>query len=461
MTLLSLLLAQAPPVDVAPHEGPDGDVEVLPEPPPVVEKGFWSETLDNGMHVSILADPDLPIVATQVWIQVGSAHEADSELGFAHLFEHLMFGDTSTHGKEDYARHHTVNGGYENAYTMFDNTVYISNIGPDAHDEVLHYESDRLQNLVLSQENLDNEIKIVTEELRLRTENNPFARLLGPALSGIFGEHPYAHSPAGTKEDLANADLELVQKFYAGYYRPENVHLVIVGPVHGPSTMQKVKEQFGGIEGEALTPPEVPSLTAVAYPDRVELTEDIPPIKVAGLFYVGPTMRSADWYPWKLMTEMLAGGELDHFREALVTDRGKAVEAVTITEELEAGAILAFGSISLPIRRKEKAISLLHETVDALGEGDWLSEESLATARRRMLRAELERTWFAERLADDIGLAYAWQGDDRLALEGSAEAIRAVTLEQVREAWNTWIAEATPVEVFIKKGATQDVGGEL
>ena len=156
----------------------------------------------------------MPIVATQILVQVGSAHEASNEAGFAHLFEHLMFGATSNHDKEAYSRHHTINGGSENAYTSFDNTVYISEIGPLVHDQVLVLEADRMANLVLSQDNLDNEKKIVTEELRLRTENNPVSRLLGPALEGLFGDHPYGHSPAGTKEDLAAADLGLVQKFY-------------------------------------------------------------------------------------------------------------------------------------------------------------------------------------------------------------------------------------------------------
>ena len=458
--LLSLLLAQDAPEETALDDALEAEevVEEEPEPEPlVVEYGFIDTTLDNGMQVSILSDPDLPIVATQIWVQVGSAHETNNELGFAHLFEHLMFGDTSTYGKEDYARHHTTNGGYENAYTMFDNTVYISNIGPDAHDEVLHYEADRFTNLVLSQDNLDNEIKIVTEELRMRTENNPFARLLGPALKSLFGDHPYGHSPAGTKEDLANADLELVQKFYAGYYRPANLHLVIAGPVHGESTLAKVEEQFGGITGDALSPPEVPELRSIDFAERIEMTEDIPPIKVAALFYVGPTQRSEDWTAWEVMTQMLAGGQLDHFREELVTERGKAVEAGAIYEELEAGSILAFGSVSLPIRRKEKAIKLLHDSVDALSEGAWLSEASLETARRRLLRSELERSYYADRMADAIGLAHAWRGDASLALEGSEEALRAVDLDDIKQVWDTYVVQGTPVELFIKKGDAQEV----
>ena len=76
---------------------------------------FLSETLPSGLSVSILADPALSVVATQMWVNVGSAHEASNEKGFAHLFEHLMFGETSNHGKEDYSRYHTIHGGDENA----------------------------------------------------------------------------------------------------------------------------------------------------------------------------------------------------------------------------------------------------------------------------------------------------------------------------------------------------------
>jgi len=140
-----------------------------------------------------------------------------------------------------------------------------------------------------------------------------------------------------------------------------------------------------------------------------------------------------------------------------VTDRGKAVEAGTIYEELEAGAILAFGSVSLPIRRKEKAIKLLHDSVEALNDGPWLTTDSLETARRRLLRSELERSYYADRMADAIGLAHAWRGDASLALEGSEEALRAVDLDDVKQVWDVYVVQGTPVELFIKKGAAQDV----
>ncbi len=417
--------------------------------------GLTSSTLANGLKVSIYADPSLPLVATQMWVQVGSAHEASNEKGFAHLFEHLMFGKTTNYDKEAYSRHHTEQGGNENAYTSFDNTVYISEIRPAAHDAVLVFEADRMRNLVIDADNLENEKKIVTEELRLRTENDPSARLVGPALEAVFGAHPYGHSPAGTQEDIAAADLDLVRKFYNGYYQPGNMHLVVVGPVDAAATLARVEALFGPLGGERLTPPEVPPLSTWSLPERVALEEDLPPIKVAAQLMRGPSARDADYWAWLVLMEMMAGGELDRFREDLVGERGKAVEAFTISAELRAGTILALGSISLPWRREAKAFQYIDQSLAALDQGDWRNEEVLATARRRLLREKLQESYYAEALAGSIGQAYAWQGDDRLALGGAAAAIDAVTLAQVEAAWDQYVMAAPPSRVFVRRGKAQ------
>lgn len=417
--------------------------------------GFWAETLDNGMRVSVLADPDAPIVATQIWVQVGSAHEAPSELGFAHLFEHLMFGATSNHGKEDYSRWHTVHGGYENAYTSFDNTVYVSQIPVEAHDQVLVLEADRFKNLVLDQANLDNEKKIVTEELRLRTENNPVSRVAMRGIEELFAGHPYGHFPSGTKEDIANADLELCRKFYAGYYRPANLQLVVVGPVDGPATIARVRALFADTGGEVLKPPAVAPLSSHTFPARLDLAEDIPPIKVAALFYALPPSSDPRSPAVRLMRQMLTGGEVDRFRQILVEDQGMAIEAMTVAEDLRAGGVLAFASINLPFKTTRKALKQLHAAEAELGKLSWATQANLDTARRFLLRQELQRSYYADQRADAIGQAWSWRGDARLALGADIEALQAVKLEDVIAAWNTLVAGATPTEIVIKKGKAQ------
>src|SRR6185295_7517784 len=151
------------------------------------------ETLPNGLEVTILADASMPVVATQVWYHVGSANEAEGRRGLAHLFEHLMFGATANSLRGDYDRFVTGVGGEDNAFTSPDETIYVSEVPPEAADEIVRREADRMRNAALTQENLDNEKKIVTEELRRGTENDPLARLLVQAQRALLGEHPYAY----------------------------------------------------------------------------------------------------------------------------------------------------------------------------------------------------------------------------------------------------------------------------
>ena len=209
--------------------------------------GFIHEALPNGMEVSILPDSSYPIVATRVWYHVGAANEDPGTRGFVHLFEHLMFGGTATRDKRAYWDHHHACGGSNNAYTDWDETVYQSDIPPAGHAQVLEMEADRMIHLRLDQENLDNEKRIVTEELRAGTENDPMTRVQLAALKGVLREHPYAVDPVGTKEDIAAVKLERVRDFYARYYKPRNAHLIVVGPVDGGSLLSDVHRIFGAL----------------------------------------------------------------------------------------------------------------------------------------------------------------------------------------------------------------------
>src|SRR6185295_7396411 len=119
----------------------------------------------------------------------------------------LMFGPTDAYEKDAVFHLHAKRGGDNNAYTAFDQTVYVSEIAPPFHLDVLSIEASRMRGLELTAAELANEQRIVTEELRISTENDPFARALVAALKAILGKHPYALTPAGTKEDIAAATL--------------------------------------------------------------------------------------------------------------------------------------------------------------------------------------------------------------------------------------------------------------
>jgi predicted Zn-dependent peptidase len=410
---------------------------------------FATEVLENGLRVSVLADPEATVVATELWYHVGSANEEPASRGFAHLFEHMMFGATENHDDEAYAAHHHRHGGYDNAYTSFDETVYVSHIPPEHHARVLKLEADRMVHLVLDEERLEREKKIVSEELRLAMENDPFARVGVATLRAVFGEHPYAHTPGGTREDVAAATLEQCRGFYDRYYRPGNAHLVIVGPVDPETKLAEVRRAFGPLPAGGETPPDVPAMLGWDYPREVVLREDLPPAEVVILGYPLPPPAGDDHWAILLMQQLLGGGEVDPFEESLVGRKKKAVYAGTEWMEARRGSAMLFTGAFLPYRSKATAYRLMDRGVDELAGLDWLSEETLESAKRSLVRRELEAAYWPERLTDEIGRAAWWRGDARLAFE-SADRIEAVTRDEVAEAFRRYVADATPVRVYMR-----------
>ncbi len=407
------------------------------------------EVLPNGLQVTILPDQTNPVVATQVWYHIGAANEKPNTRGFAHLFEHLMFGGTTHHDKRDYSELHRRFGGDENAYTSWDETVYVSEIPPAGAPDVWDLEADRMVNLKLTQENLDNEKRIVTEELRVGTENDPMARVGIAALKAILDDHPYAVTPVGTKEDIAAANLELARDFYQRYYRPKNAHLVIVGPVDGAAALEAVKRDFGPLPAEGETPPDIPSLAGWKTPAKVELKEDLPPVEAALVGFLLPGQGDADSYAVELMNQLLARSAVDPFEEELVRHRHKALFAGTEAIVLRRGGGLIFYSGALPYRREKTAFRLIDQTLAKLGRMEWLTDQTLAAAKRKLLRREAGAAYYADQRASLLGWARWNQGDVHEAFR-RADRIDAVTRADVAAAFEKYIVRARPFRVYIR-----------
>jgi predicted Zn-dependent peptidase len=405
--------------------------------------------LANGLAVTVLPDSSLPIASVRLWYRVGAANEAERTRGFAHLFEHLMFGGTAARPKGTWESYHHRLGGYDNAHTSWDETVYESDIPPAGLDSVLVMEADRMVHLKLDAENLDNEKRIVTEELRARVENDPVDRVLRAALEQLCRGHPYAVTPLGTKEEIAAATLELSRDFYARYYRPRNAHLVVVGPVDGPATLARIERVFGALPASGETPPDVPSFEGWKFPERVALEEDLPPVEIAVLVYPTPPPDSPHDAALSVMNELLNSGQVNPFREDLVRKRRQALEAGSQALSLRRGGVLAFYSAVLPYRREAGQFKVMNETLAKLGRLEWLTEESLAGVKRRMLRQIESQRYLAGPSADEIGKNAWWRGDPALAFE-RADRIAAVTRADVAAAYDRYVARVTPVRVYVQ-----------
>ncbi len=183
-----------------------------------------SRTLPNGLRIVMAEDHHVPVVNLQVWYHVGSKDEKPGHTGFAHLFEHLMFKGSAHVGPDEHSRIIEAIGGFDNAYTNDDVTVFWETFPSNYLDRVLWLEADRMGSLNVDEKNFTSERQVVEEERRLRVDNSPYGRVQEDLYAAAFTVHPYHHTTIGSIVDLDKATVEDVRAFHDIYYRPEQCH---------------------------------------------------------------------------------------------------------------------------------------------------------------------------------------------------------------------------------------------
>src|SRR4030043_335368 len=216
---------------------------------PLSEAGLKDQVfetlLPNGLKVILLENPKAPLVTFQVWYRVGSRNEACGKTGLSHALEHMMFKGTEKVGPEEFSRIIQENGGNDNAFTSRDYTAYFENLSADRVQVAIDLEADRMQNLVLRDEDFRTERMVVMEERRLRTEDNPQAVLIEQIMATAFQIHPYRWPIIGWMEDLAGLTLDDLKEYYRTYYNPANAFLVAVGVFRKEELLPRIEMAFG------------------------------------------------------------------------------------------------------------------------------------------------------------------------------------------------------------------------
>ena len=222
--------------------------------------------LDNGLKVLLSEDHKSPAVTFQVWYRVGGRNEKDGKSGLAHFLEHMLFKGTPTTGPEEYSRIIAKNGGRSNAFTTSDMTVYFATMSRDKIHIQLDLEADRMANALLGDTYFEPEKKVIQEERRLRTDDNPASALGEIAASVAYTIHPYRRPVVGWMEDIQSLTRQDLVDFYKLYYAPNNALIVMVGDFNSDEMLSKIKAAYGKIPRG----PEPPKLTLVEPSQRGE-----------------------------------------------------------------------------------------------------------------------------------------------------------------------------------------------
>jgi zinc protease len=273
--------------------------------------------LENGLKVLMLEDHKSPAVTFQVWYRVGARNEKDGKSGLAHFLEHMMFKGTPTTGPEEYSRIIAKNGGRSNAFTSSDVTVYFATMSRDKIAIAIELEADRMANALLGETYFEAEKKVIQEERRLRTEDNP-ASALGEVASAVaFTIHPYRRPVVGWMQDIENLTRQDLVDFYQLYYVPNNAFVVVIGDFSTAEILPKIKSAFGKIPRRP-EPPKVSSTEPEQRGERSVILKKEAQLPFVLAFYHAPNLKSPDSFALDLLSVVLAGGRSSRLYHDLV-----------------------------------------------------------------------------------------------------------------------------------------------
>ena len=341
-------------------------------------------TLENGLRVLVQDDPRNPIVAVQVFYRVGSRNERPGATGLAHFLEHMMFKGTPTYGRGQISRLIEENGGRENAYTTKDLTSYYTNIAADKLDLVLRIEADRMRHLLLDAAEIDSERKVVMEERRMRSEDDPDG-LVSEAMSSLaFVAHPYRWPIIGWMSDIARINRTELRVFYDTYYLPNNAIVVIAGDVRAPAALAMVRRHFAGVPRGPAPPP----VTAVEPPAiderRLVVRREQAQLPVVNIAWHVPNHTSPDAPALELLSTVLSSGRASRLYQKLVYEKRMVLGAGGDYSYFSLDpSLFWFYAAPLPGQAPEAVEQALLAEIERLKQ-EVVPEEELARARNQI-----------------------------------------------------------------------------
>jgi zinc protease len=299
--------------------------------------------LENGLRVILSRDDSTPVVAVNLWYDVGSRNERPGRTGFAHLFEHMMFQGSENVPDTGHIAHIERVGGSMNGSTWLDRTNYFQTVPAKDLELVLWLESDRMGHMLpaLTQEKLDNQRDVVKNERRQRVDNQPFGDWDERLQALVFPpDHPYHHSVIGSMADLDAATLEDVQDFFRTYYAPNNAVLTICGDFDTGRVKEMVERYFGPIpRGPAVPPlpgtPDIPLLIGEEQRHVVEQEIALPRVYLA---YRLPPYGDERFYAAEIASHTLAGGKASRLYRSLVREQRIAQDVAAFAFPIVTGA---------------------------------------------------------------------------------------------------------------------------
>ncbi len=414
-------------------------------------------TLANGLRVVAAPDASLPVVAVNLWYDVGSRNERPGRTGFAHLFEHMMFQGSAHVPKNGHFELIERAGGSLNATTWFDRTNYFETLPSHQLELALWLESDRMGFMVpaMTQEKLDNQRDVVKNEKRQRYDNQPYGdwdehlqKLAWPE------DHPYHHTVIGSMEDIDAASLDDVAAFFETYYAPNNAVLTVAGDAEPERVFELAEKWFGGLPRGAAPPP-VPGRTEVSAvigeTRRTVLERDVPLPRVLIACRI-PPFTDVRFDAADLAAQILGQGRGSRLYRRLVREKRLARDVATFAFPLvTGGSVLMVWVTGFPEGDVGVLEAAAGEELEALS---GVTDAEVERARTLAAAREVRGMEHLDHRADLVSM-YTTIFDDPDRLNTTLARVRGVETGQVRDFARDFLgADNRAVLAYVPGGAS-------
>ena len=407
----------------------------------VQAEALQQATFDNGVKLIVEEDHSAPVAMVQVWLKVGGRDEVPGKTGLAHVFEHMMFKGSKKMAAGEYSKRIAAMGGSDNAFTTTDYTAYFETVPSARVREVLGMEAERFANLSLRDKDFQKEIRVIMEERRMRTDDDPNSHMFEELAAASLRLHPYRNPVIGWMQDLKKLTIEDVRAFYKKHYVPGNVIVVVVGDVNFKQVKQAVRKGFGRMKAKP-----VPARFNPVEPEPFG-AKRVNVVLPAQLPMLAVTIPVPVWHPGKndreaaalaVATYILAGGRSAEMTRELVDRQRKAFSAGAGYDPFSMGIDLwyAYGMFSAK-QNPADFEQAFWKLIGTMAKSP-VTAKQLHAAKRNMVAA----TVFAQ---DSLYLRAKEIGRMEVAGIGAAqrdawvEAIRQVTAKDVSEAVARWL----------------------
>lgn len=384
--------------------------------------------LDNGLRVLLLRDPAAPIVAYQTWFRVGSRHEREGKTGIAHLFEHLMFNETSHLKPGEFDRLLEERGGHSNAATWVDWTYYQDDLPAEDLHLAVRLEADRMEHLVIRDHQIESEREVVMNERRFRVEDDVDGFMSEEIFRLAFEHHPYHWPTIGWMRDIKGISVDDALAFYRTYYAPNNATLVLVGDFEETAALDLIARHYAH-----LPPQPIPQEVRVIEPAQTGERRALYKKPVANdkllLAYKAPSMLDPEHLQLQVLSDILMGGASSRVYRDLVVEREVASSlGASVMPFRDPG----LWEISVSVQRGHSALeaeTLIDEHIERIKE-EGPTEAELERSKARFLTHFYAEMRSAHGKAEALG-HYETTCGDYQRLFAIPQALRAITVADV------------------------------